>query len=209
MKYLIEVFIPYREMRRHICALLHPSIEDNVTTQPKDEESGTLQLKGGGEVTTRQEKDKEEDKDKNAIIQWKDALLADLNFVGIVVRLYFHRLNSSLSFNPSLLSLFFLLEINKILCIAYTNAYIGWPHRHCHRLNTSRVCYSLLACPRSVALGSAFCSYFYLYCCTTDNDAHENTLRQSKFYPTSPACILQPYFKNARELAQRRDTASV
>ena len=117
MKNLIEVFIPYREMRRHIHELLNATIEDNVekvTTELKGVEKVTIERKDVEKVITKLsdvEKATTGSKGKyatielndkeNIIIQWKDALMQDLNFVGIVVRLQFHRLNSSLSFNPS------------------------------------------------------------------------------------------------------------
>jgi hypothetical protein len=108
----------------------------------------------------------------------------------------------SIVFQLTPVSLFFLLELNKILYIAYTNAYIGCPRRLCHYLIAGRVCHSLMACPRSVALGSDFCSCFYLYCCTTDNDAYGNCLQQSTRCDTSPAFTLPPHVNYATALAQ-------
>jgi len=108
----------------------------------------------------------------------------------------------SIVFQLTPLSLLFLLELNKILYIAYTNAYIGCPRRLCHYLIPGRVYYSLMACPRSVALGSAFCSCSYLYCCTTDNDAYWNCLQRFTKCGTSPAFILPPNVHYARGLAR-------
>ena len=164
-------------MRRHIHELLNANIE--IETKQKKVEELRIEPKHVDKATAGQKGTKAIillNGENNIIIQWKDALLADLSFIGIVVRLLFHRLNFLLSFNPSPLSLFFLLELNKIFLIAYTNVYIGCPYRLYHHLNPSRVRYSPLACPRSVVVGSALCSYFYLYCCTTDNDTHESTL---------------------------------
>jgi hypothetical protein len=77
----IEVFIPYRQMRRRIYLLLHPDEEDNITTPPKDEEIG----KGGAEASIREVKGKY--KWKKPIGRWQGELLANLTNIGIVVRL--------------------------------------------------------------------------------------------------------------------------
>ncbi|PMD58502.1 uncharacterized protein K444DRAFT_664553 [Hyaloscypha bicolor E] len=78
----IEVFIPYRQMRRRMYALLHsPDTEDNVATPRKDEESG----KGGGEVSTREVVGK--DKWKKALTEWKKGELDKLSSVAIVAAL--------------------------------------------------------------------------------------------------------------------------
>ena len=80
--------MPYREMRRHIHEILNANIENE--TEQKNVEKVRIELKDVENVTagprgnkaTIQPGDK-----KNIIIQWKKALLTDLNFVGIVVRL--------------------------------------------------------------------------------------------------------------------------
>jgi len=78
----IEVFIPYRQMRRRMYALLHPpDTEDDVATPRKDEESG----KGGGEVSTREVVGK--DKWKKALTEWKKGELDKLSSVAIVAAL--------------------------------------------------------------------------------------------------------------------------
>jgi hypothetical protein len=78
----IEVFIPYRQMRRRLYALLHsPDTEDNVATPRKDEESG----KGGVETSTKKVVGK--DKWKTALTEWKKGELDKLSSVAIVVRL--------------------------------------------------------------------------------------------------------------------------
>jgi len=77
----IEVFIPYRQMRRRIYLLLHSDEEDNIITPPKDEESG----KGGVEASTREVEGKY--KWKKSIRQWQGELLANLTNIGIVAAL--------------------------------------------------------------------------------------------------------------------------
>jgi len=68
----IEVFIPYRQMRRHIYAILNATIDEKSTVlQSEDDKTTTIQLSD----------------EKNIAIQWKEALLQELNFIGIVVRL--------------------------------------------------------------------------------------------------------------------------
>jgi hypothetical protein len=99
MKNLIEVFIPYREMRRHIHELLNAKIEDekSATTQRKDQKNIAEPSKAVKESkdikkapTTPEDKKKatiQPNDTKDMMIQWKEALLQDLTFVGIVVRL--------------------------------------------------------------------------------------------------------------------------
>jgi hypothetical protein len=99
------------------------------------------------------------------INEWKAARLEELNFVGIVVRLCSHRLNSSHSSAAC-----------HSLNMACTNNHTGCPPRLCHHLNSDGVRYSLLAYPRSVSLSPDFCSYFYLHRYTTDNYAHQDVL---------------------------------
>jgi hypothetical protein len=99
------------------------------------------------------------------INEWKAARLEELSFVGIVVRLRSHRLNSPHSSAAC-----------HSLDMAYTNNHAGCPPRLRHHLNTDGVRYSLLACPRSVSLSPDFRSYFYLHRYTTDNYAHKNVL---------------------------------
>jgi len=84
----IEVFIPYRQMRRRIYALLNPDTEGNMPTPTGDVEHG----KGGDKVVAieveGEGKGKGEDKDKkNPITQWKKGLLENLSSVGIVAAL--------------------------------------------------------------------------------------------------------------------------
>jgi len=92
MKNPIEVFIPYRQMRRRIHALLHADTEDDVPISTGDVEYG----KGGGEVVAREVKDKgkgncncncEDEDKKNPITQWKKGLQDNLSSVGIVAAL--------------------------------------------------------------------------------------------------------------------------
>jgi hypothetical protein len=90
MKNLIEVFIPYREMRRHIHELLNAKIEDekSATTQRKDQKNIAEPSKAVKESKDiKKAPTTPEDKKKAMMIQWKEALLQDLTFVGIVVRL--------------------------------------------------------------------------------------------------------------------------
>lgn len=102
------------------------------------------------------------------INEWKAARLEELNFVGIVVRLCPHLLNSS-HFSPA----------GHSLDMAFTYNHTGCPPRLCHHLNPDGICCPLLAYPSPVSLSPDFGSHLYLHRHTTDDYPHADVLRQT------------------------------
>ena len=89
------------------------------------------------------------------INEWKAARLEELNFVGIVVRLYLYL---------------------PPLDMACTDNHAGRPPRLCHHLNHHGERDTLLAYTRPVSLGPDFCPHFHLHRHTTDNYPYTNVL---------------------------------